>query len=485
MVFFLKEKVEPLRRRSLVQRKLYNFINTSAFNVPLALLIVLSVVLIFAEFFVPPGDTLVQVQLANDIITLIFVVELSLRAWVAPSRRIFLKNYWLDILSVLPILRVVRAVRILRLLRLLRLGRALVIMLRHGGWLSERMERYFGSIGVILFVSMVLVVSATLTSLSFDTEKQTYVSPQEFVHRSLDISLLFATGEVSGDGPGTLTHKILNLLVSLAGLVVFAVLVGTIAASMSNYLKSQMETKEIDIDDLNGHLLICGWHRMGAMILRQLMEIEELWQRGVVVVTEADEHIESYLPANKTGRLFHVKADYTRFDVLEHCGAQSARRAIVLADRDANLRDQDKDARTVLAALTLEKLNPEIFTCAELLDEQNATHLELAGVEEIISHSALTAGVLVSSAANTGMGSTVKEVLSWGGKNGLKKQPVPENLIGKSFLDAFLHFKEQHAATIIAVDTNISKGAKHIVNPSADLILGADDTLVLLAASAK
>ena len=46
--------------------------------------------------------------IANDIITLIFVVELSLRYIAARSKRQFFGEFWLDIIATLPLFRVFR-----------------------------------------------------------------------------------------------------------------------------------------------------------------------------------------------------------------------------------------------------------------------------------------------------------------------------------------------------------------------------------------
>ena len=56
--------------------------------------------------------------------------------------------------------------------------------------------------------------------------------------------------------------------------------------------------------------------------------------------------------------LFNVRDDYTKFEVLEKVKADRASRALVIADSsNKELSEQDRDARTVLAALTLEKIN--------------------------------------------------------------------------------------------------------------------------------
>lgn len=86
-------------------------------------LILLSVVLLVIEIEeLVTGQALEWVILAGHVITGVFIVELSLRWFAAPSTRRFWREYWLDVLAVLPFLRPLRLMRVLRLLGLYRVG---------------------------------------------------------------------------------------------------------------------------------------------------------------------------------------------------------------------------------------------------------------------------------------------------------------------------------------------------------------------------
>ena len=67
-----------------------------------------------------------NVQLALNIITAIFVTEFIVRISAAPSRWLYLKRHWIDVLAVLPSMRFLRVLGLARLailLRLLRIAR--------------------------------------------------------------------------------------------------------------------------------------------------------------------------------------------------------------------------------------------------------------------------------------------------------------------------------------------------------------------------
>lgn len=469
-------------RRNRRKERLHAFLQSAVFNIPISLLILASVTLIFCEFLVSPSDLRDKLITINDIITLIFVVELSIRYYAAPNKRIYFSNYWIDILSVLPILRFFRSFRILRLLRLLRLSRAILIMMRHGGWLSTKFERYLGSYGFLLIISIFMVVGGTLAMLHFEIQAaEPTISGNEFLDRIFETSFLFVSGEMVGDAPATTSGRLISILISVAGLSVFAVFVGTVSATMTNFLRNRMETKDLHVEDLQEHIIICGWDRVGARILSELEAVPEIWRKGVVVVADCDAHISKEAGIKNASRLFHVKDDYTKFETLEKVGTARARRALVLADSsNKNLSDQDRDARTVLAALTLEKINPKIFTCAELLNKQNAAHLKIAGVEEIISRADLTAGLFAATAVNDGVTAVISQILTHHEGAYLRKITVPKEYFGKTYGSLLYDFKNEFDSTIIALEIAQEKFAEPHVNPTSSTLLSDGDRVVVL-----
>jgi uncharacterized membrane protein YkvA (DUF1232 family) len=126
--------------KSLLVRKLKRsvdrFFRNPAVDAAVMVVILLSVILILIEFYHGFNDQKMRiVMLANDIITGIFIVELSLRWFAAPSTKAHWREYWIDWISVVPVFRPVRILRFLRALRLLRLFRF--------GFLAHRFARTF------------------------------------------------------------------------------------------------------------------------------------------------------------------------------------------------------------------------------------------------------------------------------------------------------------------------------------------------------
>ena len=139
-----------LNRRELANRwktTLRRFFSQAGVEITIGLLVIVSVLLTMFEFALESrfasGASQVRtmfgvmtplnvrwMELVNEIITVIFIIELSLRCCAARSKRQFFSEFWLDILATIPVFRVFRAARVLRLLRLIRLVRLMGVISR-------------------------------------------------------------------------------------------------------------------------------------------------------------------------------------------------------------------------------------------------------------------------------------------------------------------------------------------------------------------
>lgn len=125
-----------------LKSRLDRFFRRPAVDATVMALVLISVVLVVVELYEGvQGEALERVMLASDVITGIFIVELSLRWFAAPSTKAHWQEFWLDWLAVIPVfrpLRALRALRFLRALRLLRLYRFGILAHRFAGTLDPR-----------------------------------------------------------------------------------------------------------------------------------------------------------------------------------------------------------------------------------------------------------------------------------------------------------------------------------------------------------
>jgi voltage-gated potassium channel len=420
-------------------------------------------------------------------ISAFFVVELLARLRVAPSRRGFIREYWLDVLSVLPLAAAVRLffvegarlapppwlaafalLRVFRLLRLAKIARHLSVMfpqvLRRGA-----REVFFASGFVLLAI---VFASSALVTFERDSNPNLGTFPKAFW---FSVYSVVAAEPIPGP-PTTFGGHVVAVFVILTGLFAFATVVGTISALVSDRMR------EGDLvmawEDLKDHFIVCGWSRKGEIVVREYVAAFPDDDKPVVVIAEFEHGLPHLGDASLRGRVQFLNEDFTKIEALEKAGVRRASRAILLADTSRGRKERDADARTVLAALTIERLNPNVYTVAEIHRREHAHHLEMGKVNDYVVSGEQSAFLLAQSAITQGVMKVFSELLTHSHGNRFSRCHVPHKWKGKSFVELMTHMKEKHDALLVAVQ----QGDDTVVNPK-EYVFSGGESVVLISAT--
>ena len=206
---------------------------------------------------------------------------------------------------------------------------------------------------------------------------------------------------------------------------------------------------------------------------------------GVVVIAESAERPDGLdgggLP---TDAVHYLCGDYTRVEVLEEVGIRYARAVILLTDNVIHRSDQDRDARTVLAALTIERLVPGIYCCAELINGQHRNLLKMAAVEEVVIRDWYAGKLMGTLGRNRGVASVLNDVLSSSEGNAFHTVEVGRGHHGKRIGEVHRILKEEHGAILVSHERGGAEAQKTDVNPSVDVVVEKGDRLVVIGARA-
>ena len=519
------------------QVTLNRFFNRAWFELLIGALVLLSVCLTLFGFWLESelafGQTQVLTPLGvltewhlnmltriNDYITYFFIVELSLRFAAASSKRAFFAEFWLDILAVIPLFRIFRSARALRLLRVVRLFRLLGVFQR----LSSHYPRIFRN----NFVDFIIVSGMLLIAVVFGTIAITHFESQANLSRSNQSNMVSGNGpagtsvEPAGktltnnsatndssllNPPATQSHefdlessfwysiytllaaepvpapprtfssRIVTVFLMLSGMAIFAIFAGTVSAFMVDRMRT--EGRVVEWDALSNHIVICGWTQKTKIIIEEYRASQSTKRVPIVVISELDpEVIDSDIQA--LGSVMFVHDDFTRVSALRRAGIDRATTCLVLTDTSGGRGEQDADARTILAALTVEKMNPDVFTCAELVNRNYASHLKVGNVNDYVVTSEYGAHVLAQTAMKRGLSNVVTELLTYEQGNEFHRVPVPASWIGETFDAKLAELRAEHAAILIAVHT---PGQAPNINPT-DYYFADGDEVVLIAVAA-
>lgn len=539
----------PTAQQRAFKERLGALVYHPAASIGIVVLILVSVGLVFLHLSLPADDPLQHpVEVVQTVVTLLFVLEISAKAYVAPDRTRFLAQYWVDILAIVPW---AQSLRVLRILRLLRVFRAAMILSRRIRFMSALFRSAVGEYLVLAMILLTLVTTGSfvlylsehhereraraahlagaaaaphrgpvralvaggrVTDVEVDQvalaepeslpervieavnlaldDAQAAGAPEPAEDLSNPINAIWATvfflvaNEPMVGVPRTPVGKAVTLVVMFGGLTTFAVFTGVVSALMVNRLRRRMEIDDMDRFQLTDHLVICGWNSLVPLIVEEL-QVGGQESPAVVIVADLEELPPEISRMNVASSVFFVPGDYTKPELLEQARIAHARRAIIVADSTRPRSDQDRDARTVLAALMIERMNPQIYSCAELLNRANEAHLRAAGIEEVITTSEAGGHHLAMAAMHPGLANVVSELLSAKIGRTLVKEPVPDHLVGTTFMSALEHLKRERNALLLGLEVNGANGPRAPgysmqVNPPPDTTLAADDQLVLI-----
>jgi len=257
--------------------------------------------------------------------------------------------------------------------------------------------------------------------------------------------------------PITVGGKIVGIMMMVMGVATVGIVTGRIASFL---VDKQIKARGglIVLEKKKGHFIICGWKSELENILKNILRSNpRLKSSDIVLINDADpqqvDHLRS-IPEFKY--IKYLKGDYIDEKVLQRANVKNANTVLVLADADRRFSQQEVDSRTVMAVITIDAMNKNIYTCAEIIDEKFEKYLRLANCDEIILTRELNKVLIANAASASGISHITSRLLNPEEK-GLDTINFPGRLVGQSFKDLQLYFKESSEAIVIGLLENTGK----------------------------
>ena len=324
-----------------------------------------------------------------------------------------------------------------------------------------RRENLFRLVGVI--VVLVLAGAAGLTWFEED--------------RPFDDALWWAIVTVTTVGfgdisPVSLGGRLIGVVLMFFGIGVLGMFTATIAgAFVEQRLRKDRGMGEYDLE---GHIILCGWNDRTKEILKDLRADPRAAGEAIVLVADVE-----IKPADDD-RLHFVRGAETEDD-LRRAGIDKAATIVLVGDRALDY--SARDAKAVLAVLTVKSLNPQIYAIVELAAEDNVRHCEHAGADEIIVGADLCSRVLSTTTLDHGISTVLRELLSAQVGQDLITVPVGAGHDGRAFFDVFSDLKREEDKIALAIQRH---GTGDIVtNPDSRAPVAAADRLVVISGRAR
>lgn len=244
--------------------------------------------------------------------------------------------------------------------------------------------------------------------------------------------------------------KMAAILLMLSGVVISAILSGTVA---SIFVERRIrEGKGLQDIRLKGHTIVCGWNRHGDRVLAGL-EAEVPGIPVVLVNSLEPERFDAIRTQHPDLDLRFVRGDHTQETILRKASANQARTCVLLPDESGGSGETNADERTILAALALKSLSRDIRVRAGILKEESEPHLRRAGVDDIVLHGEFTGFLLSAAGEDGGLPDAARELLSSASASRLKQVAMPSSLVGKPFSEASEWFMRNNKGVLLGVLT--------------------------------
>jgi voltage-gated potassium channel len=322
--------------------------------------------------------------------------------------------------------------------------------------------------------TLVLLLAFLTSILLWQVEQGGNPSYATYRQTLLSILVLLLSGFDVQDPPSSTLGWISAITVLCLGIAFVALLTGDVASWMVKHALGGRIMLRVKLTD---HIVICGWTDAARNIINQLLSEDINNIRHIVIVDDkiTDNPVDDPF-------VYFVRGDPSQTEVLERAAMGNAETAIVITDSSLN-NPSLQDSKTALITLAIESLNPDVYTCVELMSPQNKEHLLRANADEIICVSEMSYSLLVQAAVNHGLSRFFTSCVTFDVGSEIYKVPIAERMVGRTFREMLVELgQDENGVILIGVERQRDGEPVVHANPQGAFPLEAGDELFVLAA---
>ncbi len=341
--------------------------------------------------------------------------------------------------------------------------------MKRGKNLSSKLHRYF--IWILLLLITMIFGSAYLYWSLESAGKGSFADALWTV-----VFTLIGQGEFA-KSPNSIIGKVIVFLLSVVGISLLGVVLSEVLARVMKY--SMRGMLGLNSCKYEGHTLLCGWNGRSELVLKELLSSGQ----KVAVIAQQKPAVLSHYDA------FFIAGEATNEKILKQAGIDQAESAVVFAESTQGLSVNDIDSRTVLTALALESLRPEIYSVIELLNPKNECHARRAHVDDIIFCDRMLANVVASCASQKGISAFVNDILSHSDNgSALCAKTIDESWEGRPIGGLFEALRSEGCLPVGIMTPGTATATEewiHEINPAPQKIISLPMRAIFIAPNAR
>jgi len=247
--------------------------------------------------------------------------------------------------------------------------------------------------------------------------------------------ITFSTTGYGDKVPTTIGGRVLAIVTIFVGVAAMSLLSGALA-SLFVERNTRARRGLMDLKDLSGHLIMCGWREDMKDILHDILHSsDDLDPSQVVLVSNVEpEKVQELQEEESLQGLKFVRGDYHAELALVRANVKRARKVVIIADTLESSSVSEVDSKTVMAVLTVKSLARDVYVTAEVLDRKYESYLKHVQCDEILFSRDFARQMIASSSALNGLSHIIHELLGQGTSGSrLLTAPIPSGFVSRTY----------------------------------------------------
>ena len=262
--------------------------------------------------------------------------------------------------------------------------------------------------------------------------------------------------------PITIPGRLLAIIIMLSGIVLVAIVTGTISSIFTT--KRIMEGKGLEKTLKENHIILCGWSPNIIGLINGFLESSQ--ENHIVLVNDEPQDKIDSIMSGLSDKVQFVRGDYSLDSILNKANTTKAEYVLILNDPNNN-----QDEKVILTTLTIKKLSPSIRVVAQINDKNKIPFLRRANVDAVLSSDDYNLYMSLSHILDPGSAQAISSLMSEQSDNSLKSKEIPNQFIGKTFSDLHKYYFDEYGEICLGLYNHEEKmGISDLLSSSSDSI---------------
>jgi len=311
-------------------------------------------------------------------------------------------------------------------------------------WIKRLFEE--GVLGLLVALWAIMIIGAIVVyTLDFGSKDRQITSLFDAFYWAWVTITTVGFGDLTPVTPGARLAASIMMFFSMALISFFTATISSIYVA-----RKIREGKGLEKINYSDHYVICGWNDLADELLDSFLAQDEEEETPVILVNElSEEEVDAWRAKLNASHLGFVRGDYTQDSILEKANVSKAKAVLILPNLIKSTM-AEADEKTALAAYSIKALAPKAKVYAYILYAESKSTLRRAKVDGIIVADEFGPYMGAAQLHQPGIPAFLTQLLD-AKLDHIDTQPVPDQMVGKTYGDLFKYSFDEYGTTLLGV----------------------------------